>query len=108
MELSFDGPRHGIASWLAMPGPMGGLDFVSADAGMASSIVIKSPAQMFDDILAIAKISDPNAEAGLAQGEAMLNLKVKDDLLSKIGKNITVSLDGAFGPKGSLESGPSS
>ncbi|HEV2989876.1 MAG TPA: hypothetical protein VG759_15640, partial [Candidatus Angelobacter sp.] len=102
MELSFDGPRHGIASWLAMPGPMGGLDFVSADAGMAYSIVIKSPAQMFDDILAIAKISDPNAEAGLAQGEAMLNLKVKDDLLSKIGKNITVSLDGAFGPKGSM------
>jgi hypothetical protein len=102
MELSFDGPRHGIASWLAAPGPMGGLDFVSTDAGVVYSIVIKSPAQMFDDILSIAKVSDPNAEAGLAQGEAMLNLKIKDDLLSKIGKNITISLDGTFGPKGSM------
>ena len=27
--LNFDGPRHGLASWLGAPGPMGGLGFVS-------------------------------------------------------------------------------
>src|SRR5271165_2669526 len=38
LELSFTGPRHGIASWLAAPGPLGSLDFVSPKAIMAASI----------------------------------------------------------------------
>src|SRR5579859_411681 len=97
-ELTFSGPRHGIASWLASPAPIGGLDFVSTDAGFVSALAIKSPAQLLDDIKAIAKISNPDAETGLAQGEAALNMKLKDDLLSKIGKEITLSVDGAMSP----------
>ncbi len=102
LEISFNGPRRGIASWLAAPGPIGSLDFVSANAGLASSMVIKSPSQMMDDILAIAKASDPNSEATIAQGEAMMNLKIKDDLLNKIGKDVTIALDGPFAGKDSM------
>ena len=102
-ELSFSGPRHGVASWLAAPAPLGSLDFVSTNAALATSLAIKSPAQMFDDILAIAKIGNPDVETGLAQGEAAVNLKLKDDLLNKIGKDITLSVDG---PMDSMNSTP--
>src|SRR5437016_6752257 len=102
-ELSFNGPRHGVASWLGSPAPLGSLDFTSTDAALATSLAIKSPAQMFDDILAIARISNPDIETGLAQGEAAVNLKVKDDLLIKIGKDITLSVDG---PVASMNSVP--
>ena len=32
ISLEFTGQRHGIASWLAAPAPMGSLDYVSANA----------------------------------------------------------------------------
>jgi hypothetical protein len=97
-ELAFNGPRRGIASWLAAPAPMGGLDFVSPSATIVSALVLKSPAQIFDDLKGIAGASDPNSQAGLAQAEAMLNINLKDDLFSKLGKEITVALDGPIVP----------
>jgi type IV pilus assembly protein PilA len=97
-ELTFTGPRRGVASWLTAPAPIGGLDFVSADAAVAIGLVLKNPAQLFDDIKSIAKISNPDVDAGLAPMEAALNIKLKEDLLDKIGKEVTVSVDGAMGP----------
>ena len=32
LELSFDNPRRGLASWLAPPAPMGTLEFISPEA----------------------------------------------------------------------------
>jgi hypothetical protein len=42
-ELSFSAPRHGAASWLARPGPMSGLDFVSPKAMLAAMVVFTNP-----------------------------------------------------------------
>jgi hypothetical protein len=49
-ELSFVGPRHGAASWLAKPTLLGSLDFVSPKAMLAGTMVLKNPAQIFDDV----------------------------------------------------------
>jgi len=97
-ELSFMGPRHGVASWLAAPGPMGSLDFVSPKAILVSTVLLKSPAQIFDEVKEIASPSNPNAFAGLAAMEQALGITLKGDLLSHLGGEITVELDAVTPP----------
>jgi hypothetical protein len=97
-ELSFMGPRHGVASWLAAPGPMGSLDFVSPKALLVSTVLLKNPAQIFDEVKEIASPSNPNAFAGLAAMEQVLGITLKEGLLSHLGGEITVELDDVAPP----------
>jgi hypothetical protein len=92
-EVSFTGPRRGIASWLAAPAPLGSLDFVSPKAMIVSSILLKSPAQIFDDVMDLVTYANPNAPASLAQMEQMLNVHMKEDLFRQLGGEITLELD---------------
>ncbi|MGB0034091.1 MAG: hypothetical protein WBP79_01295, partial [Candidatus Acidiferrales bacterium] len=92
-ELSFTGPRHGVASWLAAPAPLGSLDFVSPKAILAGTVVLKDPTQIFEDVKDLATSSNPSAFAPLEQFEQALKLSLKDDLLSQLGGEITVELD---------------
>ena len=93
MELSFTGPRRGVASWLAAPGPLGSLDFVSPKAVMVASVLLRSPAQIFDEVRDLSTASNPQAFAGLTQMEKAMRLSFKEDLLSRLGGEITVELD---------------
>src|SRR5262249_21140350 len=97
-ELSFTGPRRGLASWLAAPAPMGGLDFVSKDAGAAAAFVSKNPKDMLDDILNIASLQNPNVEANYAKGESELRIRFHQDLVDTLGGEITLALDGPVLP----------
>jgi TonB family protein len=98
LELSFTGPRHGVASWLAAPGPLGSLDFVSPKAVMAVSALLKNPAQIFDDIKDLSTASNPNAFAALAQMEEGLKLSLREDLLSRLGGEITLEMESLAPP----------
>ena len=98
ITLEFSGPRHGIASWLAAPSPMGSLDYVSANAGAAVSFVVKQPALMLDDLFNIFGASDPNFNQGLARANAELGLDIRNDLVSALGGEVTIALDGPVLP----------
>ena len=93
VELSFTGPRHGVASWLAPPGPLGSLDFLSPKAVMAGAILLKDPAQIFEDFKDLATAQNPNALAALAQMERGLKLSLQDDLLSRLSGEIAYEAD---------------
>lgn len=84
-ELTFTGPRHGIASWIAAPKPMHGLDFVSPHAAFAADLILKSPLQIFDDLR---DLVGETAFASLPQMEAQFNVNLKRDLLGKLGGEI--------------------
>jgi hypothetical protein len=98
-ELSFTGPRHGLASWLAAPTHLGSLDFVSPKAIQVDSIVLANPARALDDVMEIASASNPNAAAMFAQSGQMLGLDLKEDLLRYLGGEITVELDEFTSPQ---------
>jgi type II secretory pathway pseudopilin PulG len=98
-ELSFGAARHGAAAWLAKPAPLGSLEFVSPKAMLAGTVVLTSPAQIFDDLKDLTSISDPNAFASLAQMEQVLKLSLKEDLLSYLGGEITLEVDTLTPPK---------
>jgi hypothetical protein len=85
MELVFNGPRHGVASWIAAPAALGALDFMSPKSSIAEAFRLKSPAQMFDDIV---EIAGPMAFQMLPQIEQQFNVNLKQDILSKLGGEI--------------------
>lgn len=93
MELSFTGPRRGIASWISSPGPMGSLDFVSPKAVIATSVLLKDPAQIYDDIAELATASNPTAMSSVAQMEAGLKVSLRNDLFARLTGEITMELD---------------
>jgi type II secretory pathway pseudopilin PulG len=88
-EMAFNGPRHGVASWLAAPAPMGGLDFVSSKVALAEGMILKNPALILDDLREI--VGDA-AFASLPQMEAQLGVNLKQDLLSKLSGEIAFEI----------------
>ncbi|PYP93608.1 MAG: hypothetical protein DMG65_00545 [Candidatus Angelobacter sp. Gp1-AA117] len=96
-ELSFNGQRRGVASWLAAPGTMGGLDFVPPDAIMAGSILLKNPAAIYDDVKAVAEAGKPGSTQNWDQMQTAFNLSVKNDLLGKLAGEITFAVQDLTG-----------
>jgi hypothetical protein len=98
-SLNFNGARHGMASWLAAPGPMGSLEFVSKDATFAASFLMRDPRQLLSEVLAQA-------------GGANVDRQLLDDVASALGGEATVAMDGALLPTPAwevaveLENGP--
>lgn len=98
ITLEFNGPRHGIASWLAAPAPMGSLDYVSSNAGAAFSFVGKQPALMLDDLFSTIGAKDPNFSQDLAKTNSRLGLDLRNDLANALGGEMTLALDGPVLP----------
>jgi hypothetical protein len=98
ITLEFNGPRHGIASWLAAPAPMGSLDYVSSNAGAAFSFVAKQPALMLDDLFSTIGANDPNFSQDLAKTNSELGLDLRNDLANALGGEMTLALDGPVLP----------
>jgi hypothetical protein len=96
--LSFSGNREGVASWLAAPGPMGSLDFVSPEANFAVSAVIKTPLTVVRELVDYSTKNDPNAIQSMADLESHLGVKVEEDIAAPIGGNATFAIDGPLVP----------
>ncbi|MCU1219349.1 MAG: putative FecR, partial [Candidatus Angelobacter sp.] len=96
-QLTFVNQRRGLASWLAAPAPIGGLDFVSRDAGAVGAFISKNPADMLDDVLKIAN-TEGNAAGNIARGESELKIRFHQDLADTLGGEVTFALDGPILP----------
>jgi len=65
--------------------PIGGLDFISKDAGAVAAFISKNPADMLDDVLKIGNAFDGNAAENIARGESELKIRLHQDLADTLG-----------------------
>jgi ferric-dicitrate binding protein FerR (iron transport regulator) len=96
--LNFDGERHGLASWLGAPGPMGGLGFVSPQAQFAASVITKNPQQMIDELFAFAQSKGPEGIAKLEEIQRLAGVDIRQDIAASLGSELTIALDGPMIP----------
>jgi hypothetical protein len=96
--VGFDGPRTGIAAWLANPAPMGSLDFISPDATFVTAFVVKSPTAIVDQVLGVQRRTPAAAEEALDQARSQFGIDVRNDLAKSLGGEFSLSLDGAIAP----------
>jgi hypothetical protein len=93
-ELSFATARKSAAAWLGNSRRLTTLDFVSPQATMSLTLVLREPAQIFEEIRAM---SGPNQNAftSLASFEQMLKVSLKGDILASLTGEVTLELDAA-------------
>ena len=96
--LTFASERRGVASWLAAPASMGGLDFVSPNASMVSSVVIKNPKSIVEEIFQMIGSGDKNFEQDLSEFESKTGVRVVDDIAAPLGGEVTFAFDGPVLP----------
>jgi hypothetical protein len=96
--FGFAGQRTGIASWLAAPAPMGSLDYISPDATFVAAFVVKSPAVIVDEMVALQQRSREAAEKGLAEARRQTGIDVRNDLAAALGGEFAIAVDGPLFP----------
>ena len=97
-DLKFASERQGVASWLAAPASMGSLEFVSPDASMVTSAVIKNPRSIMEEIFKMIGSSNANFEQSLSEFESKTGLNVLNDIAAPLGGEVTMAFDGPMIP----------
>ncbi|MCA1629989.1 MAG: FecR domain-containing protein, partial [Acidobacteria bacterium] len=96
--LTFNEPRRGIASWLAAPGPMGALEFVSPNANVATAFVVKEPALLVDDLFGFMETVAPDVRKQFRDIEAQQGFDIKRDFAAPLGGEFAFAIDGPLLP----------
>jgi hypothetical protein len=91
--ISFSGTRSGIASWIAPPGPMGTLDFISQDATFAASFVVNSPGVLLTQLSTLA-----GGATAFAEIQKQTGVDVTNDIAATLGGEMTIAVDGPLLP----------
>jgi FecR-like protein/putative zinc finger protein len=96
--VSFKEQRSGIASWLARPGPMGALNFISPEANLVAAFVVREPASLVDELLGYLDTASPHMRQDLKVLESDYNLRLREDFAAPLGGEFAFALDGPLLP----------
>ena len=96
--LTFSEPNRGIASWLAAPGSMGALDFISPNANVATAFVVKDPALLVDDLLGFFETVEPDLRRQMQEIEKSQGFDLRNDFAAPLGGEFAFAIDGPIFP----------
>jgi hypothetical protein len=97
-ELSFSDTSRGMASWLAAPGPMGALEFISPDANVVAAFVVKEPVALVDDLFAALNSVDPKFSEHMGEFQRETGLDIREDFAAPLGGEFAFAIDGPLLP----------
>jgi hypothetical protein len=96
--LTFSEANKGIASWLAAPGSMGALEFISPNANVVAAFVVKEPALLVDDLLGFIETVDPDIRSKMQELEKQQGISIRDDFAAPLGGEFAFAIDGPLLP----------
>lgn len=96
--LSFSESQRGIPSWLAAPGPMGSLEYISPDANIVAGFVVKEPVALVDDLLGVIETVSPDLKQNLEKLQTDHGLDVRRDIAQPLGGEFAFAIDGPILP----------
>ena len=98
LNLQFSGTRQRIASWLAAPGPIGSLDYVTPNAELAIAGLTKDPKAIADDLMSMAFKDRGEERQRMDDVEQKMQINLRDDIAANLGGDFLISLDGPVLP----------
>ena len=96
--LTFSEANRGIASWLAAPGSMGALDFISPNANVVAAFVVKKPELLVDDLLGFLETVDPNTRRSFDDIQKSQGFDIRSDFAQTLGGEFAFAVDGPLLP----------
>ncbi|HLM60589.1 MAG TPA: FecR domain-containing protein [Pyrinomonadaceae bacterium] len=96
--LTFNESNRGIATWLAAPGSMGALDFISSSANVATAFVVKKPELLVDDLLGFLETVDPEMRRSIQEIEKSQGIDLRNDFAAPLGGEFAFAIDGPIFP----------
>ena len=96
--VSFNEAERGIPSWLAAPGPMGSLEYISPDANVVAGFVVKDPVKLVDDLLGVIETVSPNLRKNLDKQQSDHGLDIRKDIAAPLGGEFAFAIDGPILP----------
>jgi ferric-dicitrate binding protein FerR (iron transport regulator) len=96
--VSFNEAQRGIPSWLAAPGPMGSLEYISPDANVVAGFVVKDPVKLVDDLLGVIETVSPDLRKNLDRQQADHGLDIRRDIAAPLGGEFAFAIDGPILP----------
>jgi hypothetical protein len=97
-SVSFNDAQRGIPSWLASPGPMGSLEYISPDANVVAGFVVKDPSSMVDDLLGVLETVSPDLRKTLDELQTKHGLNIRNDIAAPLGGEFAFAVDGPILP----------
>ncbi|HEV7798133.1 MAG TPA: hypothetical protein VGO73_08265, partial [Pyrinomonadaceae bacterium] len=96
--VSFSEAERGIPSWLADPGPMGSLEYISPDANVVAGFVVRDPVKLVDDLLGVIETVSPDLRKNLDKQQADHGLDIRRDIAAPLGGEFAFAIDGPILP----------
>jgi hypothetical protein len=96
--VSFSEAQRGIPSWLADPGPMGSIEYISPDANVAAGFVVRDPVKLVDDLLGVLETVSPDLRKNLDKQAAERGLDIRRDIAAPLGGEFAFAIDGPILP----------
>ena len=96
--VSFNEAQRGLPSWLADPGPMGSLEYISPDANIVAGFVVRDPVKLVDDLLGVIETVSPDLRKNLDKQQADHGLDIRKDIAAPLGGEFAFAIDGPILP----------